>query len=107
MRSGAVVAYLGEEGALAVGELDFGDIEELKLPLGEDQHCRIGVRRREGLPESLPFCYQPIIASSQGRQELSMMMQPQGRCDLVCQDWRAAGSQSKAESCLAWLRQST
>lgn len=28
-----VVAYLGEEGALAVGELNFSDIEELELPL--------------------------------------------------------------------------
>jgi len=37
MQSSAAASYLGEEGALVVGELDLGDIEELELPLGGDQ----------------------------------------------------------------------
>lgn len=59
-----MVAYLGEEGALAVGELDFGDIEKLELPLrsGQPGHSRVCII--ESLPESLPFCHRPIVASS-------------------------------------------
>jgi hypothetical protein len=33
IRTEAVSSYLGQEGALVVGELDLRDVEELKLPL--------------------------------------------------------------------------
>lgn len=32
-RVGCIASYLGEEGALVVGKLDLGDVEELELPL--------------------------------------------------------------------------
>jgi hypothetical protein len=56
----AMVAYLGEERALVVGELHLRDVEELELPLSRGQ--RRLVRSRCLLsPESRPFCYRSIV----------------------------------------------